>query len=228
MILGRALFAAIFLGAATAAPAELQTREQKITWSYCYTCEKSGQCPGRYYMHWGNNKLGTWQVFIPVVHHSILTRFVRVSNKWDTVRTLRSNMMMKNARQTAARSQPPVAMATGRWVIATPVRTSTLVILMSATTNIHATKPTVRLIAIGVGSHTNAMFMQAAMAPELMTSMTWILLSKSKAINGQNNTRRRQESVLRRTGRARIDFLVGNAISFIYAAGTARSVWEKH
>lgn len=66
MFFTRAIVAAVLAGAAAATPASLHARDQKLTMSYCNGCIPIGEggvsCVQNFYIHWGDNNLGSWYV----------------------------------------------------------------------------------------------------------------------------------------------------------------------
>ncbi|KIJ96750.1 hypothetical protein K443DRAFT_682051 [Laccaria amethystina LaAM-08-1] len=65
----RAILAAVLAGAVVATPSTLMTRSQKLTMLFCNGCIPIGaggvSCVNNFYIHWGDNKLGSWYLGPP-------------------------------------------------------------------------------------------------------------------------------------------------------------------
>ena len=164
MLYIRAILAAVLAGAVVASPNTLMKRSQKLTMSFCNGCIPIGEggvsCVNNFYIHWGDNKLGSWYLDSPLLYFQLLTI---LSSSLATI--LPSSTTAARAplqgrpfrrRLVAALGRRPTAVRplTRSWVPSAPVATATL-----------ATAPTTRTSkTTALVKPTLAQTMQAATA----------------------------------------------------------------
>jgi hypothetical protein len=159
----RAILATVLAGVVVASPSTLMKRDQKLTISYCNGCISDGtsvDCVNNFYIHWGDNNLGSWYLGPPFLYFELLTI---LSSSLATIlpsstTTARAPLQGRRFRRRLAavlgRRPTAVRPLTRSWVPSAPVATPTL-----------ATAPTTRTSKpTALVNSTLAQTMQAATA----------------------------------------------------------------